>query len=750
MKSYSAKNKKESAAASPSSAEHLRSPAGSRDRLVVFGIWVVAVLVTLPPQVFPPQQVIAKHRVLDTSWQLSMPMLLGENKLSGRDFIYTYGPVYQFTQALGLLIPPGDLASVSRFRSLPERIIVLGGLWWALSLTGATVRYRGAVFLMWCVIMAAPVEFYALRIKPMAGVPVAALCGLLLARAQALCTARACMPMWLVWGTVGPLLTLYSFDFGIIFTATLFATALVSAVHVARFPGGTSQKCRIVALSAAASTAIGMAVLLGGTQLIPGWQDYTPDMFALVTAYGNAMALNGTTAAFVTLAIAFCASGGLLLLGLWRTFSSAETNGKSASIQTVMMAMACFGLFMVRYGLTRTDWHHVHTAVMPTMFLFGCMLPALLYARWKQGSLPAETAVSTSTDLLRSAPPQWISRAAYALPVLVLVAPLLVKPFTDACLFGWIQRLEAMSRFRLEPTSLGFSDETLARASGAAAKLPNRSLFVWPYGVEINLLADKNNPTYTLQSTEGAIGTLERKTIDRLEQTDDVAGLLYRDAKAGTSMSRTSDIFRYLLEGYELSHLPEPGFALLRRQPQAATWEETEIEFPTPAPSFNPGDGRGIQISLEGRDFRVSDILLARIRISKTSTFPVGKPGTFFAVLVKEDETSVPRVLQVQPDGESHNVLICGLHLDDDRCLSHFVPDRTWRTTERVKLLQLSWRPYDFLSKAPDEIRLERLAVLRRTGVETKETPLAEEENPDVWQWCYGSLPEMPQNDIQR
>jgi len=77
MKSYSAKNKKESAAASPSSAEHLRSPAGSRDRLVVFGIWVVAVLVTLPPQVFPPQQVIAKHRVLDTSWQLSMPMLLG-------------------------------------------------------------------------------------------------------------------------------------------------------------------------------------------------------------------------------------------------------------------------------------------------------------------------------------------------------------------------------------------------------------------------------------------------------------------------------------------------------------------------------------------------------------------------------------------------------------------------------------------------------------------------------------------------
>ena len=89
-------------------------------------------------------------------------------------------------------------------------------------------------------------------------------------------------------------------------------------------------------------------------------------------------------------------------------------------------------------------------------------------------------------------------------------------------------------------------------------------------------------------------------------------------------------------------------------------------------------------------------------------------------------------------------MLICGINIDDDRCLSHFVPGRTWRTTERVKLLQLSWRRRDLLSKVPAEIRLERLALLRRAGSETRETPLDEETNPDMWQWCYGPLPKMP------
>ena len=124
-------------------AEPAPSSPGSRHRLILFGILAVAVCVTLPPQLFPSQQVMKNYRLLDTSWQLSMPMKFGEGELSGRDFIYTYGPVYQLTQSLGLLIPPGDLASVARFRSLPGQLIVLGGLWWVLGLTGCELALSG-------------------------------------------------------------------------------------------------------------------------------------------------------------------------------------------------------------------------------------------------------------------------------------------------------------------------------------------------------------------------------------------------------------------------------------------------------------------------------------------------------------------------------------------------------------------------------------------------------------------------------
>lgn len=724
-------------------AELSSSSSGTHRRLILFGIFAAAVFVTLPPQIFPSQQVMKSYRLLDTSWQLSMPMEFGEGKLSGRDFIYTYGPVYQLTQSLGLLIPPGDLASVSRFRSLPGQLIVLCGLWWALSLTGAGIRYRGAVFLLWCVIMAAPLEFHALRIKPMAGIPAAALCGVLLGRARSPSTKHSRAWLCAVWGVTGPLLTLYSFDFGIIVAATLLGTAILHVVDTRKLPGDARKRSRINAVLAAGSISLGMLLLLGGTQLIPAWKNYAPNMFALVIAYGNAMAMSGTTGRFLTLALALGTSGVLLLYLLWRSPTTSDESEDHGSLHTALIAMACFCMLMVRYGLTRTDWEHVHTAVAPAMFLFGCFLPALLYARRegltsqpKQGKSRAADGPSKLFQLAQKAP--------YVLPAVVLVVPLVAQPFGEAFYAGWQQRLTAMSQFDFKPSTVRIADRTLAQATTASEALPEQSLYVWPYGVEINLLAKKENPSYTLQSIEGAIGDLERQTVEHLKQTDDLAGLIYRDAKALTSVSRTSALVRYLLDGFELSYAPQPGFALLQRNPESAPWTEIEIDLGTEPIVFEPGDSRAVQLSLEEQDVRYSDILVARVRIAKTSNFPVGKSGTFFAGFVGDNQNPRYSILSVQPDGETHDVLLSPLDLSDDRCLSHFVPDRTWQTTERVKAIQFSWSPFDFLSKRPAEVQIERLAILRRPNEETKESPLAERENPTIWQWCYGSLPKSP------
>lgn len=721
------------------------SSSNGRNRLIAWGTLALAVLITLPPALFPAEQVIKKYRVLDTSWQLSMPMLFGEGKLSGRDFIYTYGPVYQFTQSLGLVIPPGDLASVSRFRSVPEHLIVLFTLWWALGLTGASVGYRSVVFLLWCVFLAAPGEYSALQIKPMAGVPAAALCGVLLGRRVVKSAAAGRITLWLVWGIGPPLLTLYSFDFGVIFTATLLGTAIVHAIDVRHLESTAARRSWVDALGGAVCSVLGMVLLLGGTQLLPGWSNYTPHMFELVTAYGNAMALGAKPGALVTLGLVFCLCGGFLLHALWRSPKPDAEGNAAFATRTAMLAVACFSLLMVRYGLTRTDWFHVYTAIVPAMFLFGCLLPARLYAKQEAVSEPTASKTVSESNEEATSKKEPAPLAPYALPVVVLIVPMLIGPLAPVFLPAWKLRLAAMSRFSPAAAEIKVTDETLAEATAASGSLPNQSLFVWPFGVELNLLSGKDNPSYTLQSAEGAIGGLEQETLTRLQETEDVAGLLYLDAGTDTKLSRTSEIVRYLLDGYELSHAPQPGFALLKPVSQEGTWRETEIELPVPKPAFVPGQGTAIQIPLEGVDCRVSDILVAEIQIAKTSTFPVGKPGICFAVLFLEDDTPLPVQLQVQPDGKSHTVLISGLDLTDPRCLTHFVPERTWRTTERVKMIQIGWQPHDVLSKAPAEIRLERLAVLEREGAETKDTPLTEEENPEVWEWCFGPLPAVPQ-----
>ena len=53
------------------------SSSGGRNRLIALVTLALAALITLPPALFPAEQVIKKYRVLDTSWQLSMPMLFG-------------------------------------------------------------------------------------------------------------------------------------------------------------------------------------------------------------------------------------------------------------------------------------------------------------------------------------------------------------------------------------------------------------------------------------------------------------------------------------------------------------------------------------------------------------------------------------------------------------------------------------------------------------------------------------------------
>src|SRR5437899_10507590 len=85
---------------------------------------VLGILLLAPPECFPAQQVMGEDfSLLDGSWQLELPSRWLRSEIAGRDFVFTYGPLYQILHA-----PPGaspdDVASLLRFRSLPEAVVV--------------------------------------------------------------------------------------------------------------------------------------------------------------------------------------------------------------------------------------------------------------------------------------------------------------------------------------------------------------------------------------------------------------------------------------------------------------------------------------------------------------------------------------------------------------------------------------------------------------------------------------------------
>src|ERR1700745_3306334 len=94
--------------------------------IVVF----VGLLLAAPPNVYPAQQKIdSNFNMLDGSWAIAIAGASANSQLSGRDFVFTYGPLYQLFHGFGLLVPPRNLGSLLRFQYCIEVVAVMLGAW---------------------------------------------------------------------------------------------------------------------------------------------------------------------------------------------------------------------------------------------------------------------------------------------------------------------------------------------------------------------------------------------------------------------------------------------------------------------------------------------------------------------------------------------------------------------------------------------------------------------------------------------
>jgi hypothetical protein len=679
-------------------------------------ILVLGFVLAAPPSCWTADQVIGPNfELLDGSYPLDLPAHLRHHQVAGRDFIFTYGPLTQFVNALGLIVPPGDTASLVRFSAVASCVLVMLSVWGLLAATGAPLKWRAFFYLLWPCFW--PPHLGVLNVKPMLGLLFVVVCGRL---AAGPITAKP--RLWAAsavaaWALAAPLLVFVTFDMGVLAAMALVLTAAVILLTTlfVREPFAASTRHRVAVLGGA--TLAGAGLVVAGCRLVPGWEAFFTDSWEVVLGYNATMARGCSPDWLAALAATAGATIVLLLYVVLRLRTPFAAAAPERARLYALLAGCCFALAWLRAGLTRSDAHHLQQALGPALFVLGCLLPCW----WRAARLPFYPLI----PLL-------------CLPLLLL-SPL-GFPANVALMTG--NRLRTLTLPDLRPARLQIRHPGVRKAVAAAEALPGEALYVWPCETVVNVLSGKRNPAYTLQSYAAHTERLQQMTIERLAAQPDLPALVFADSILIDNvehLTRTPLIYRYLLEHYELAAPREPEFVVLRRRAGGAQpWVEQELSGV--AGSFHPAHRRSPPLPLsqeEGEDFRASDLLLLRLRVARTTLLPVGKPGELGIEFTLDDGTRRVRKVLVAPDGEAHDVLVSACRFRDPLFLSHFHPTRCWQARERVQSLRLLWEPLDLLSRQPAEVVLERVVRLRRPRAVVVETSLAEQEQPSFWRACY-------------
>lgn len=681
------------------------APSSRQCRILAALILLLGLLLSIPASCYVALQSIGDDFVFrDASWPLDLVSRLRFGELAGRDFIFTYGPLFQLTHAVGFIIPPGDLASLMRFYPLLEALIMALGVWFVLRLTNAPLAWRATTYLLWTLGWGATGLG---GIKPLAGMFAALACGRAIARAAPEAddeptqkrptprrTRRVLLP-YLFWLLPAPLMFLYSFDMGMMTLLALLGTTGATLISTLFVPGeiASAVRRRAVEIGVVVITgAIVFALLLS----LPGaWSRYFVDSLALANGYAQKMAMSCSGKKGWVLLLGFVVAVAVVLVAMLVLRFALRARSASVGRALMFLGAACFGLIWIRYGISRCDPIHVWVALLPLLFIAACLLPNYLRAE-----------------------KMWLAFPAIAFAVLPLAIPI-VRPYA----FGapsLRQRAAALARIDLAPARLSVESEPIREAIAVARELPGDALYVLPYLTVINLAVDKASPGYTVQNYAATNETLERVTVERLRAVPDLHVILFTNdppLDEVEDLTRTSHIFRYLLDHYELAGEPHAAFAVLKRtEAGEPRWREEELGVA--ASRFAPGGVDAVlKVELAPESCRANDVLVLRLRAAKTSSFGIFKGGVLRLTFVLSNGMERTQVVPLVADGAPHELLLSASTLRDDRLAETiFAPAvaASVPSGEQVTRLELRWSPLDALSRRPQEIALERVAVLKR------------------------------------
>lgn len=677
---------------------------------LILGFWLV-----LPANLYPAEQVIAeKANLLDDSWRLELPHRATRGQWSGRDFTFTYGPLYQALHASGAVFEPGNTAALFRFNDAPAAILAALVLWLVLCLSGAPLLWRGLLFLFWCAL-------FNLGLKPWAGLAALALLCDGFARTAILgrpALARAVSAG--IAGLAAPIITLYAFDLGILTLIGILALCLVAAAATLRTPGSAARELRIRALISAAAALLGFVAFAGLLALTP-WSGFMSRSWELAMGYTSTMAEGFQRSKhpgwMLLRALGVTVVGVLALRALRRELREAggpaeeplDEQQRAARLRgaLVLGASALFAMLWLRYGLSRSDKAHVLVSMIPASFLLACQLPCALRAADRSRVLTA---------------------------VLVLVMAFFAyKVWGIGKNKRFYRRIAAPFSLQLSASRWRIDDAPLARAIQESEG--SGPLLVWPFESLVNILADRPNPVDTVQLYAGTTPSLSARNRAAISGAAKLEVLVFRDSwpiDDVANLSRSSAAFAALLEGFQLSAPPTERFARLKRSTMPrGRWEELDW---TPA-RWRPGEAPHTLSLPPG--LRASDVLRLTLRATKTRRFGVFKPGWIDLGYIFDDKVARRRKQLLAQDGEPATVLIRALRLDEPLFLSVFQDGRCWESREPLRALEFTWRPLDGLSRRPELIEVLKVEAWRPAAGERRLAPLEDQQDPELQAWCF-------------
>ncbi len=664
---------------------------------------VIGLILSAPQELFPPRQVISTETgLLDLSCAIEPALRLHRREYAGRDFIFTYGPLAQLIHGSWASSNAADVPAVMRWYNVLPAWVTNIALWFVLAFTGAPLSWRAPAYLLWLLL------WPYFHIKPIGGLLVVMTCAYVLDSVR-----RSRMPLaLLLWAFAAPVLMLHVFDLGVITGAALVLTVIVGILFTWRLFGTDGPQRRRRLTFAAAAIVVGAGVL-ATTAIVPNpFQHYLRDSWEVAIGYSQTMALPLKTRHLLLLV--FTAAGSVLLGAIfgqrWRLATVTEPSIRAGAF--ALLAAACYCLLMTRYGMTRSDADHIKGPVGTLVCVAGCFVPCYLRGSSRSAIWPAAVVWS---------------------PAVLLASWFYFDSIADQ--FTAIRKLNA------DNAELHVDHATIRDAIAAAKQLPENSLYVWPYESIVGLVSDKSNPAYTMQAYAAHTPYLEEKTVARLQNATDTPVMYFVNTYPIDDvehLTRTPQIFRYLVENYAIASPRHKDFLILRFQPgRKEQWRETELL--KPEKTFVPSDGNALKIDFPdaAAACRASDLLVLRMSLKTPALLKLPKPGNLYVTLILSNGEARRQKVLLPPDGDAHDVILSACSAQEPPFWSIFNARRLWRSTTHVVGLKVEWEPMDRLSQRPKSITLHSISTLHRSGAEVRETGLAQAQDPELYDWCF-------------